>query len=230
MQQLRTKAIVLSRHNYRETDRIVNVLTPELGKFGLIAKGVRSMKSRLAGGIELFSVNDIVFIKGRSDLATLISSRLDKNFSDIIKDIERVQYGYEILRIIDRNTEYEVEPEYFNLLAMTLSGLNDSSLSISVIKLWFLFKLLIISGHGPNLLTDNHGVKLSDGEVYGFDADTMSFFVDRQGRYSVNHIKFLRVLAISNNPLIVAKVNGVAGYSKDLMSLIVLMGDLHLNS
>ncbi len=230
MQQIKTKAIVLSRHNYRETDRIVNVLTPDSGKFGLIAKGVRSMKSRLAGGIELFSVNDIVFIKGRSDLATLVSSRLDKNYPNIIKDIDRVQYGYEVLKMIDRNTEYEVEPVYFNLLEAVLSGLNDPDLKLNVLKLWFIFKLLTISGHGPNLTTDNHGVKLGAGEDYGFDTDTMCFFVQNQGRYEDNHIKFLRVLSASNSPLTLSKVQGVDKYSEDLLPIIVLIGNLHLNS
>ncbi len=230
MQQLKTRAIVLSRHNFRETDRIVNVLTPEFGKFGLIAKGSRAMKSRLAGGIELFSVNNIVFIKGRSDLATLVSSRLEKNFANIIKDIERVQYGYEVLKIIDRNTENEVEDSYFVLLELVLAGLDNLNLSLDVIRLWFLLKLLMVSGHSPNLNTDNRGVKLKDGEIYGFDVDSMAFFVQQQGRYSVNHIKFLRLLLSSSSPVSLASVSGAAQYAADLMSLAVIMRNLHLNS
>lgn len=50
---LRTQAIVLRRTNYGESDRILNLLTPE-GKVSVIARGVRKEKSRLAGSIELF--------------------------------------------------------------------------------------------------------------------------------------------------------------------------------
>lgn len=50
---LHTRAIVLRRTNYGETDRILNLLTPE-GKKSVLAKGVRREKSKLAGGIELF--------------------------------------------------------------------------------------------------------------------------------------------------------------------------------
>lgn len=64
---LRTRAIVLRRTNYGESDRILNLLTPE-GKVAVLAKGVRKEKSRLAGGIELFSISDVVIHQGRSNL------------------------------------------------------------------------------------------------------------------------------------------------------------------
>ena len=55
---LRTHAIVLRRTNYGESDRILSLLTPE-GKIAVLARGVRKEKSRLAGGIELFSTDDV---------------------------------------------------------------------------------------------------------------------------------------------------------------------------
>ena len=55
---LRTQAIILRRTNYGESDRILTLLTPE-GKFSVLARGARKEKSRLAGGIELFSVSDV---------------------------------------------------------------------------------------------------------------------------------------------------------------------------
>lgn len=42
---LHTRAIVLRRTNYGETDRILNLLTPE-GKKSVLAKGVRREKIR----------------------------------------------------------------------------------------------------------------------------------------------------------------------------------------
>ena len=75
MKTISTQAIVLKRSNYREADRILRVITPDRGKISLIAKAVRKPKSKLAGGIELFSVNEISYIEGKSDLSTLVSSR-----------------------------------------------------------------------------------------------------------------------------------------------------------
>ncbi|MCA9348456.1 DNA repair protein RecO, partial [Candidatus Saccharibacteria bacterium] len=62
---LTTRAIILRRINYGEADRILTMLTSDFGKIRLIAKGVRKQKSRMAGGLELFGVSEINFIKGR---------------------------------------------------------------------------------------------------------------------------------------------------------------------
>ncbi|MCA9330182.1 DNA repair protein RecO, partial [Candidatus Saccharibacteria bacterium] len=62
MKQIVTVGIVLARINYGEADRIVTILTPDHGKIRLLARGVRKIKSRLAGGIELFSINDLTYI------------------------------------------------------------------------------------------------------------------------------------------------------------------------
>lgn len=66
MKTISTQAIVLKRSNYREADRILRVITPDRGKISLIAKAVRKPKSKLAGGIELFSVNEISYIEGKA--------------------------------------------------------------------------------------------------------------------------------------------------------------------
>jgi DNA repair protein RecO len=68
--QIVTKGIVLSRRDYQEADRILSVLTPDNGKVSLIAKGVRKPKSKLAGGIELFSVSQLTYLPSHNDLKT----------------------------------------------------------------------------------------------------------------------------------------------------------------
>lgn len=67
MSTQRTQAIVLRRTNYGEADRILQLLTP-LGKMSVMARGVRREKSRLAGGIELFGVSDIVVTTGKGEI------------------------------------------------------------------------------------------------------------------------------------------------------------------
>lgn len=230
MKQQKTKAVILSRRNYRETDRIITVLTPEFGKLRLIAKGSRVMKSKLAGGIELFTVNDIGFLRGRGEMATLIYSRLDINFPNIISDINRVQEGYSLLRTIDRTTEDETEPEYFYLLQWALAGLNDFSVDVETIRLWFLSKLMSISGHSPNLLTDSKGDKLHEKKLYGFDIESMAFFKQPGGKFNAKHIKFIRLVFNSSNPLRLARVVSADSLVYDLLPLVVMMRNTHLNS
>src|SRR2546430_6710542 len=98
MKQLVTPAIILARIDYGEADRIITMLTPGHGKLRLLAKGVRRVRSKLAGGIELFSVSTITFIQGRSELGTLVSTRLQQYYSHIVQDLDRTMAGYELIK------------------------------------------------------------------------------------------------------------------------------------
>ena len=168
-QHIVTKGIVLSRTDYQEADRILTVLTPDHGKLRLIAKGVRRPKSKLAGGIELLSVNDITVLPSQRDLKTLISSRLHKNYGGIIADITRTMLGYDLLKQINRVTEDEPEEEYFTLMESALAGLNDGELESDVIEMWFAMRLLAANGHTPDLRQDTEGRALSISDSYSFD-------------------------------------------------------------
>lgn len=228
MNQLKTKAIVISRINYGEADRILTVLTPDYGKVRLMARGVRLLKSKLAGGIELFSVNDISFIRGKGDVSTLTSSRLNKNFGNILADIERVQFGYEILKTIHKMTEDEAEADYFYLLEATLDGLNDKRIGLGLIQLWFVARLLQISGHGPNLSRDLSGQPFDESENYGFDNDSMTFFKQPRAKYSPNDIKYLRLAFGVKEPQLMAKIAGADDYATKLLPLVNTMRLSHL--
>src|SRR5215467_6436426 len=102
MNQLNTSSIILARTDFGEADRILTLLTPDYGKLRLMAKGVRRVKSKLAGGIELFSVSDISLMRGRGDIGTLVSSRLVVHYRHIVEDIDRTMLGYELTRQLNR--------------------------------------------------------------------------------------------------------------------------------
>ena len=43
----KVKGIILSETNYSESSKVLNVLTKEHGKIGVISKGCRNLKSKL---------------------------------------------------------------------------------------------------------------------------------------------------------------------------------------
>ena len=76
MNRYQTEGIILKRVDFKEADRIITFITPDKGKIGAIAKGVRKPKSKLAGGIELLTISDLGLIRGKGDLDQLISTRI----------------------------------------------------------------------------------------------------------------------------------------------------------
>jgi DNA repair protein RecO len=222
--QVTTQGIVLARTNYGEADRIITVLTPDHGKLRLMARGVRKPKSKLAGGIELFSVSDLSYIEGRGEIGTLTSSRLRRHFGHIVKDIERVQLGYDLIKMLNRATEDEPETEYFTLLEQTFTALNEQT-DLNLIQTWFQAQLLKLAGHSPNLQTGTGGQKLTETQTYNFDLDAMSFA--EKGNFKAAHIKVLRLL-FNQNITSLSKVEGLTAIIPKLQPLIRSMFQSHI--
>jgi len=210
MKQLVTDVIILARTDYGEADRILTVLSPEYGKLRLLAKGVRRVKSKLAGGIELFSVSTITFVKGRGEIGTLVSTRLSKHYSQIVKDLQRTMLGYELIKQLNKTIEDEPEPEYFELLHQAFEALDDHTVPLSLVSMWFAAQLTRLGGHTPNLQTDEQGRKLVSDQLYDFDSEHMRFVTNPlDGAFTANHIKFLRLLYAGNTPKAMMQVQGI---------------------
>lgn len=229
MKQIITTAIILSRTDFGEADRILTLLTPDHGKLRLMAKGVRRIKSKLAGGIELFSVSDISYIKGRGDIGTLVSTRLVKYYETIVKDITRAMLGYELIRILNRETEDEPEAEYFELMEQAFAALNDSTIPLDLVRVWFTAQLLRLSGHTPNLTHEASGARLEAGRTYEFSYDDSSFVTKTDAPFGPDDIKFLRILFSGTSPAVIAKVTGAQELAERSLKIVQFMSQQYIH-
>ena len=71
---LKTDAIVLRSIRYGEADRILHLYTPDYGRVGAIAKGVRRARSRFGARLEPFFHVRAVLHEGRSELLTVTAA------------------------------------------------------------------------------------------------------------------------------------------------------------
>lgn len=216
MKTIRTKAIVLRRTNYGEADRIVNFLTPENGLLSVMAKGVRREKSRLAGGIELFAVCDVTVGSGRGELGILTASRLERFFSHIMTDYDRLQFGYETIKQISGVAATVDEPAFYDLLESALDALDDMSIDVRLIKAWFWLQLAILLGVGTNLATDSNGMKLVEDARYNFSESDHGFVFAENGTFNSEHIKLLRILS-AQSPKVASHVSGLGNLINDCL-------------
>lgn len=223
MKQQTSAAIVLRRTNYGEADRIVTFLTP-VGKIKAMVKGVRRSKSKLAGGIELFSESTITFMYTRGDLARIVSTRLDTHWDGIIGDLQKMMFGYEAMKQIDQHIEDEAERDYYDLLKGTLEGLSDPEIPLEAMQVWFYSRLLLIEGTQINTTEDINGKKLSVDERYNFSPDNMGFESSSTGRYKPDDIKLLRLM-VQHKPESLKQIKNLAEHSKTLKDLFTL--ELH---
>jgi hypothetical protein len=93
--------------------------------------------------------------------------------------------------------------------------------SIQLIRFWFAAQLLRMSGHTPNLQTDDHGEKLAADRLYEFGSDSMSFMHSPDhGRFDASHIKFLRLAFAGNTAIVLSHVQGSGKILDDVQPLL----------
>ena len=222
-----TEAILINRINYSESDRILNLITPDFGKIALIAKGSRKIKSKLGGSIELFTLLKISFIEGKSDIGTLISSTILENFEEISKDLDKSQLAFYILKLTNLNTHDNSDQNYFNLLLKFFKLLNNEQVNRITLKNWYYAQFLLINGNIPNLIKSEDGNQLNESKKYDFDYLKMCFIPGN--RYFKDHIKYLRLLFSEINNLKVFKINFDQELNKDTLELLETMFKSHLS-
>ena len=220
MKQLHTKAIVLKRINFSEAERILTVITPEQGRVSMLAKGVRRAKSKLAGGLELFSESDITYIDGRSELKTIISTRLNVHFNHIVEDIQKTMLAYDILQAVYENTQHGVESGTYDLLLSSLSYLNDKEANRDALLVWFTVHSLLLDGAGLNLEKPINKPKFEEQGSYQYSFDDRSFVCTEAGPYNPSHIKFLKLAVRAANPKKLEVIQHHETLSGELASLI----------
>ena len=205
---LRTKAFVLRRTNYGEANRILTFITPE-GKFSAMAKSVRREKSKLAGGIELFCLSDIVIHQGKDEFGIVTSAKLLKYYQNIVTDVAKLELGSLILKKINQAAETIDSPEFFSLTEQALEAI-DKNYNLSLIESWFLFNLARVKGEVLNIHRDVSGNKLEEGQTYVWNSVEEALEPKIGGNIGKNEIKLMRLM-IASKLEIVEKVKNIEG-------------------
>lgn len=195
---LRTEAIVLRRTDYGEADRILQLLTPE-GKRSVIARGVRKEKSKLAGGIELFSVSEVVIHEGRTELGILTGAKLLEYYDAFVKDIELIELGGAMMRSVSARAEQVESPEFYKILKQSLQAMQkhagEESRWKDILRAWWGINLTRASGEDVNLHFDTDGEKLLADKRYYWDKEQAALSKADAGRIGTDHIKMMRLMA-----------------------------------
>ena len=198
----RTLGIVLRRTNYGEADRILSLITP-FGKISAMAKGVRKAKSKLTGGVEMFSLVDLNIHQGRGKLGMVTGAKMVEYYgTGILTDFERMELAATILKKIDRVTE-EVEDlgqvenasaeDFFEITRQSLKALNDG-VDARLVSSWFGINFLRASGEEMNLYRDINGEKLRADLKYNWNVIEGAFERAESGKFGADEIKLLRLM------------------------------------
>ena len=78
----KTFAIILKKQNIGETDRILTIMSPTLGKKRVVVRGIRRPLSKLAGHLDTLMLSQIM-LTDEPDLPKVTGAYLTESFDNI---------------------------------------------------------------------------------------------------------------------------------------------------
>ncbi len=173
--RITTDGLVIKETTIRDSDRMITVITRDLGVITAFVRGVKSLKSRRGSATSLLAFSNFN-LEAKGDTYTVTEASINKMFfgagSDIVT-LTVAQYFCELCNIF-RPVESESE-EFLRLILNSLHFLTENKRPPELIKAITELRVAVIAGYAPNLIAcDGCGefenavmyFKLDDGTLY----------------------------------------------------------------
>ncbi len=150
MNIVQTEAIILTARDWGDADRIITLLSPELGKTKAVAYGARQIRSRLSGAIQPFSHVGIHLAAGKN-IDSVRQCQIIDSFPAIKQDLALMAYSSFIAELsVELLPESEPQPQAFCLVLNTLQTLTKRNPRITIQA--FAWQLLSLTGYQPEYI------------------------------------------------------------------------------
>lgn len=164
--QITTDGLVIKETTIRDNDRLITVITRDLGIINATVRGVKSIKSKRGSATSLLSYSNFCLsLKG--DTYTVTEASVNKIFfgagSDIIT-LSVAQYFCELCNIM-HPVDCE-SAEFLRLILNSLHFLTENKRSIELIKAITELRVAVIAGYAPNIVACNTCGKFKDTVMY----------------------------------------------------------------
>src|SRR5579864_4179700 len=137
---IKTLALVLKKQNLGETDRILTVFSPSLGKKRVVARAIRKPLSKLAGHLDTFMLSQIILTED-AELPKVAGAVVIEAFEYMRESLSALNRAFAVSRIVERVILEDVSQQaIFQLMLDTLVRLNHDE-SWRGVWLFFLYRL-----------------------------------------------------------------------------------------
>ncbi len=153
MQYTERTAIVIGHVNYRDSDRIVRLLTPESGRISALARGARRSRRRFQGALDMGNRVKVELRPSRGELWSLKSALLDRALVTARQDLlmlAQAAYFCELAGALAQRGR--PEPQLYGLLDTALLVLDACSAPpTALFRMAVEAKALTFAGFAPRL-------------------------------------------------------------------------------
>ena len=148
---IKTGGLVLRETVYKESSKILTVLTSDSGKLTVSAKGARRRGSKTAAGTQLFTFSEMTLYEGRGGW-TLTEVRCIEQFEGLRSDIEKLALASYFAELLETVSDEDMpSPLLLQLGLNALYALSESLKDDMLIKSAFELRLMAIAGFAPQI-------------------------------------------------------------------------------
>ena len=144
-----TQGLVLREVSYKESDKILTVLTAEGGKRTVKARGCRRKSSPLAAAAQLLVYSDMTLFEYR-DRFTLSEAESIRQFWHVKSDVELLALGSYFAEVMETvAVEGRPDPPALSLILNCLHALDKLDRPQALVKAAYELRLMCLEGYEP---------------------------------------------------------------------------------
>lgn len=149
MSELVLKGLVLREAPYKESSKMLTVLTDTMGKLSISARGATRAKSRIAAACQPMAFSEMTLSESRERYYLREASTLEL-FSGVTADLKDYALGCYFLELLEASCPETVpEPEALALGLNALWLLSEGTKERSLVKSVFELRLMTLLGYQP---------------------------------------------------------------------------------
>lgn len=151
MKIVKIKGIIIAEKVMSDFDKMLTILTANMGKIECVAKGSRRPKSLLMAGTQFLCFGEYMLYKG-SENYSMNSCETIELFYNIRTDLDKLKYAVYITKIInDVATENQNNYKILQLYLNTLYVISNTEKDLELVTSIFRLRLLSIIGYRPEI-------------------------------------------------------------------------------
>jgi DNA repair protein RecO (recombination protein O) len=165
---VKTKALVIQVTEYRDSDVLLQLLTPEYGKITAKAKGARRKNNPMSASCQLLAFSEFTLFEYRQ-MYTMNEASVIELFMPIRKDLQKLALGTYFAQVSGAVAQEDAPSgEILSLVTNCLYALSTLDLPEKQVKSVFEIRIVGIAGYTPNL---NCCIFCGEGDPVYFDFD-----------------------------------------------------------
>lgn len=171
MEEIKTKGIVISAKDFKDSDKLVTIFSFDYGVIHARARGVKKDKAKLRFAVQPFALVEFM-LSEKGGFYTIINATSIDQFFDITTDFDNYIFMLACLEVVEKTIkENSPEQKLFLILLSSFNAVCYAHVSAMVVFIKFMLEALKILGFGIELECCSNCASELNSKVKAFSYD-----------------------------------------------------------